>query len=168
MPGGFKAFAGNNITINLGDSTFIGKQISNLNCTWYNGTVQIANNISGLYVKLVITTTYVVQQNLCGNTTTASVVVTVNTGAGIKELEQLKNITVTPNPNIGKITLFRDKILSNVQIKLLNLTGQIILTDEFAGAKKDLDLNFENGLYILELVDMKTMQKIIKKIIIQK
>ena len=166
--GGMPAFAGNNVTINAGDSTFIGQQISNLNCNWYNGTVQIASNTSGLYVKPVTNTTYVVVQTLCGNTTTASVVVTVlPAGTGINELEQLKNITVSPNPSTGKIFLYREKLFSDIEIKIYDVAGQLVFSDKFIGIKKELELNLENGLYFVELINKETNQRTVKKVIIQ-
>lgn len=172
MPGGMPAFAGNNVTINIGDSTFIGQQISNLNCTWYNGTVQIASNISGIYVQPTLTTTYIVQQNLCGNITNDTVVVTVNPfGTGVNSM-QIKNsmVLISPNPNNGLVTieiLNKDIILQNLTIKIYDLFSRDIKKVRLLNKKQDLDLTeLDSGIYYLQFFqDEKLLltKKIIKQ-----
>ena len=71
------AFAGNDTTIYVGDSTFIGQDIYNLNCTWSNletGEI-LADSISGIWVSPTETTIYLCEQNLCGIITYDTIVV---------------------------------------------------------------------------------------------
>jgi hypothetical protein len=70
------AFAGIDTTIYVGDSTFIGQDIYNLNCTWrkLDGTL-IADSMSGIWVSPPETTTYLCEQNLCGIITYDTIIV---------------------------------------------------------------------------------------------
>ncbi len=155
IPGGMPAFAGNNVTINSGDSAFIGQQISNLNCNWYNGTVQIATNTSGLYVKPVTTTTYVVQQNLCGNITNDTVVVTVG-GLGIKDDAPIAiGIRISPNPNNGilNVEILNDEFkIEDAELRIVNVLGQEIKRYKLQNKKQQIDLQeIEGGMFYLHL-----------------
>ncbi len=171
VPSGMPAFAGNNVTINSGDSTFIGQQISNLNCNWYNGTVQIATNTSGLYVKPVTTTTYVVQQNLCGNITNDTVVVTVG-GLGIKDAVPIAiGIRISPNPNSGIFTmeiLSKEFRIENAELRITNLLGQELKSEKHINKKQTLDITeLNSGIYFLQLIQNETIL-VTNKIIITK
>ena len=78
-------------TVNKGDSVYIGTRNSGLNCTWYNGSQQIATGVPGLYVKPTVTTTYFVTETLpcassTGTTRNDTVVVTVKGNVGVGEL----------------------------------------------------------------------------------
>lgn len=171
MPNGMHAFAGNDITINLGDSTFIGQEISNLNCNWYQGASLIASNISGIYVNPLVTTTYVVHQTLCGNTTIDTVVVTVNSSVGIhNSLIEDGNLTISPNPNNGFLNIElsnKDFKKQNNVIKIFNVFGREIKEIKLQANKEKIDIqDLNNGIYYLQYLNgnkIEATRKIIKQ-----
>jgi hypothetical protein len=105
IPSGMPAYAGVDTNVIVGDSVFVGQQISNLNCNWYNaGGSLIASGISGIYVNPTTTTYYVVEQNLCGTITYDTVTVTV-LPTSINELFKENNVRIYPNPSNGEFKL---------------------------------------------------------------
>ncbi|MBP9213049.1 MAG: T9SS type A sorting domain-containing protein [Chitinophagaceae bacterium] len=74
------ADAGQDRTINLGDSSFIGSFTTGLtNVNWYNSSGNIiATNVSGLFVKPTTSTFYILEQTVCGQYSRDTVHVTVN------------------------------------------------------------------------------------------
>jgi hypothetical protein len=169
IPGGMPAFAGNNITINSGDSTFIGQTISNLNCSWFIATTQIATNTAGLWVKPTSTTTYIVQQTLCGITTTDTVTVTV-IPLGINSSAFLNNLQIVPNPGSGHFIISGANALREFEIEIKDVTGKYIYREEiiFTKGQTSLDLDLNNGIYFISILNKESGQRAIKKIVIQK
>ena len=171
LPGGMPAFAGNDATISqLTDSVFIGQEISNLDCNWsILGGVQIATNTSGLYVQPTSTTTYVVEQTLCGTITydTVTVLVTV----GIEELDHKSIFEIYPNPTTGKVFVSSQGIEEgNLKIMVMDITGKEVYNSLLfvEGGSSDFYLNVESGTYIVTITNIITNEKVIKKIVIQK
>jgi len=73
---------------------------------------------------------------------------------------------VSPNPTTGKLNIDLSKELQSkdLQIELLRMTGEKIITYKMNGAVTHVDLaNYENGLYLLRLVgeDVNVVQKVI-------
>ena len=153
IPGGIPVVAGNDTTIIQGDSVFIGQEIYNLNCTWTDewGS-NLATGTSGLYVSPDSTTSYYVEQELCGNFSYDTVTVTViPNGIGIHHLPQL-SFEVYPNPNKGsfKINLPKQGTYSMV---LMNTLGEVVYQGELKGKEGDVSVLLPNGIYILKLTD---------------
>ncbi|MCK6650837.1 MAG: T9SS type A sorting domain-containing protein [Bacteroidia bacterium] len=160
IPGGMPAFAGNDTSIVIGDSVFIGQEITNLNCNWYNssGTL-IASSISGIFVQPTATTYYVVEQNLCGTITYDTVNVTVQP-VGVNEfIQKSEAFRIFPNPSTGTIYFQSNNNASNLVSILIILLNNDVLK---------IDLNVENGVYFIHLQDLKTNQKSINKIVVNK
>jgi hypothetical protein len=142
------ANAGADVLVNPGDSVFIGQEISNLNCRWFNLTTgeQIADSISGIWVSPAETTSYVVRQDLCGSITYDTVKVSVGF-AGINTLNVSKNsIKVVPNPNAGSFEI-KNPNKKNIHFILSNALGQVVYEEQFASPNKKLDLNIQKGIY---------------------
>ncbi|HET6991509.1 MAG TPA: T9SS type A sorting domain-containing protein [Bacteroidia bacterium] len=160
IPGGMSAFAGNDVTIMPGDTTFIGQQISNLDCNWYVNGNLIASNTSGISVHPDSTTTYVVQQTLCGFTTTDTVVVTISPlGINQHTLAEEWGIQFSPNPSDGKVVLSK-KTDADLGIKIVDETGKTVFADLFTGTKSELNLALENGIYFIQFFsEGKTMTR---------
>lgn len=158
------ANAGPDTTIAAGDSVFVGQTVSHLNCNWYDGTNLIASNVPGVFVKPAITTTYVVEQNLCGKISYDTVKVNVSP-LGIELNKQPTNVFIYPNPtdNVLNISfLNQDKI----NVFVTNVMGDLLIS--FSTEKKDntIDLtNLSNGVYFIRLVSNKYNFR--KKIIIE-
>lgn len=163
------AYAGPDTTIAQGDSVFIGQEISNLNCNWYVlGGSQIATNISGIFVTPTVTTTYVVEQNLCGAITYDSVKVTVDP-IGVHEHAKNGKLRVYPNPTSGELFI-RYPGARSLSIEIYDLSGRL-LKNEVLPAEKGavkLELNLKNGTYLLQVLDPETAEQVFKRIIINK
>ena len=171
IPGGMNANAGSDKSIAIGDSVFIGQEISNLNCNWYVlGGSQIANNTSGIYVKPNSPTTYVVEQNLCGSISYDTVNVLVSP-TGLKHYNELQqNVKLFPNPNNGNFTLqVDDKLWQHVTVNVIDVIGNEIYNSTLF-VKEGLvkfNLDVKAGTYFVIIFNAHTNEKIIKKLIIQ-
>lgn len=167
--GAMPANAGNNVTIISGDSTFIGQEITNLNCNWYIGTTLIADSISGIFVSPTSTTSYIVVQNLCGNITYDTVTVYVS-GVGIYESDWSKKINIYPNPSIGEFILDLSETKSaQWNVFIADVQGREIFRQVFNNNNDiRLKLEAENGLYLIHITNTLTNETSVKKMIIQK
>jgi hypothetical protein len=100
MPNGLSAYAGSDTAITLGDSVFIGQELSNLNCTWQKlgDSTLLTCTLSGLYVQPTSTASYIVTQTLCGTITKDTVTITVNSVTATRYAMFSNSITLYPNP----------------------------------------------------------------------
>jgi hypothetical protein len=164
------AYAGHDTSIILGDSVFIGQEITNLNCNWYVAGNLIASNISGLYVKPTESTTYIVEQNLCGTITYDTVLVKVN-HVGITENETWGNdFTVYPNPNNGGIFVSVYGINgNNINIELSDICGKVIYSNKISlnNGVGFIKTDIPNGVYLLKITDLNSHQNVFKNVVIQ-
>jgi GH25 family lysozyme M1 (1,4-beta-N-acetylmuramidase) len=91
----------------------------------------------------------------CGNPETASVTVTCTTG--IEEIQGFNNLAIVPNPSTGSFIIsFNANQVQQIQIKIYDLTGQLVQAEEpvkVAGLySKQLTLgNVAKGIYILQI-----------------
>jgi hypothetical protein len=147
--------AGNDTIVAPGDSIFIGQEIKGLNCTWrlLDGTF-IADSISGIYVQPAETTTYVVEQNLCGTITYDTVTVFVNP-VGLKEpmasSDSASGIVIFPNPNNGSFEI-QNPSEEKLVFELKNALGQVVYQEKIITEKQSFDpitigLRLERGVY---------------------
>ena len=168
--GGMPAFAGNDTSITIGDSVFVGQEIYNLNCNWYDssGTL-IDSNISGIFVSPTSTTYYVVEQNLCGTITYDTVNITVNP-VGINETEKVKfSCKVYPNPNTGEFNVELNTNENNLfKLNVMDMQYRILYSEQIFNNSFKLNLDLENGAYMLHITDIKTNVTVIQKLVIQK
>lgn len=95
--------------------------------------------------------------NECVNSATKNIEVLLNTN--VKNLSEIQDVNIYPNPSKGEFTVnYTQTTIGNLTVKIINLQGQVIITDEminFSGLfskKYDLRL-FENGLYMLQLIN---------------
>jgi hypothetical protein len=100
-------------------------------------------------------------QNQCTDRDT--IIVTINQKAvtGLLSGIKLENIRIYPNPTEGKIII--EGPLGNIQVSIVNTTGQVILNEKLSGlSRKSINLrNIPNGVYFLRL-EYKEFQKNIK------
>lgn len=166
--GGMPAYAGVDTSVTLGDSVFIGQQISNLNCNWYDSNgVLIASNISGISVNPTTSTYFVVEQNLCGNITYDTVNVTV-LPTSINELLNKNNVQIYPNPTSGMITLQQEnKSNEDVLITIFSVLGEQVYYQQNSSNSINIS-HLENGVYYIQLTDKNNKKIAYKKITLQK
>ena len=166
IPGGMPAYAGVDTNVIVGDSVFIGQQISNLNCNWYNAIGGlIASGTSGIYVSPTTTTTFVVEQELCGNLTYDTVKVSVS--VGVDELLNENNVRIYPNPTSGELTIELFNQNNEWLTTILDVQGRTVVEKSFTGTKVNLKLELENGVYLVRVTNKNTNEMVMKKLIIQ-
>ena len=165
IPGGMPAYAGVDTSVTLGDSVFIGQQISNLNCNWYNAIGSlIASGTSGIYVSPTTTTSFVVEQELCGTITYDTVKVSVTTN--INELFNVNNVQIYPNPTNGELTLELLNQNNEWLTTILDVQGRTVLEKSFTGTKINLKLELANGVYFVKITNQNTNEMVMKKLIV--
>jgi hypothetical protein len=152
LPNGLPAFAGNDTLITPGDSIFIGQDIINLNCKWSileTGEI-IADSISGIYVTPLETTSYLVEQELCGLITYDTVTIFID-DAGLEQQNLTNyNIMISPNPSNGEIFIEANE---NLEIKIYDIQGRKIFF-EIEKIEENLFkiiLNCDNGIYNINI-----------------
>ncbi|OFY86985.1 MAG: hypothetical protein A3F72_02165 [Bacteroidetes bacterium RIFCSPLOWO2_12_FULL_35_15] len=100
----------------------------NEDCIWFVNNQPI-DTVAGLWVKPVIPTTYVLQQNICGTVTYDSVKVNIS-GVGVNELSNNEGLKIYPNPANTSINLeFKNSNINNYSIELTNVLGQLQLVN---------------------------------------
>ncbi len=91
-----KADAGQDKTICVGDSAFIGINEEALDCQWFNNNIQIAQS-AGIWVKPITNQQYVIKQDVCGNISYDTVQVNIkNVNCNPVVNSEIPN-TFTPN-----------------------------------------------------------------------
>lgn len=144
------AYAGNDTIITLGDSVFIGRlpEIGlNEDCIWFAKGSPI-DTIAGLWVIPNSTTTYILQQTICGTIKYDTVTVVVADPNGFHK-SRINSTEIFPNPSNGKFTI---KGINNqsLQITISNLLGQIIYATQSSSYLTEIDLSKERkGIYFV-------------------
>jgi hypothetical protein len=83
---------------------------------------------------------------------------------GIEE-KVLKNLSIYPNPTTGSINLDLEETKSNINLRLTNAIGQVVLTKSYKSTNHiSFDLNIPKGVYFLQL-ETSSRELITRKII---
>lgn len=86
---------------------------------------------------------------------------------GLMERSFSDNLIVFPNPTKGQFTLAFKDLQSSFTVKLLTISGQLIMDKKYKNIKNiQLELNQPKGIYLLEVFDdeyNKTVYKIIRQ-----
>jgi len=164
------AYAGHDASITAGDSVFIGQEITNLDCNWYTNGQLIASGVSGLFVSPTESTTYVVEQNLCGTITYDTVLIKVN-HMGITENDAMENLyRIYPNPTTGNITIAPVGMEDgNISVIVTDITGKVVSNSLLSihDGNCNFNLKVEKGAYIIKIMNAGTNESVIKNLIIQ-
>ena len=73
------------------------------------------------------------------------------------------NLSVYPNPTNNHISVQIDKIQTNMNYKIIDQFGRIILESRFDGIENEVDLSdFHSGIYFLKVEGSNEIKKIIK------
>jgi hypothetical protein len=155
------AYAGPDKGCIPGDSVFIGSPpdvgIDEIS-VWYKlpSSMPIAT-VAGLWVKPVVTTTYVVRQDLCGTIKWDTVVV-YQDAVGLEKLRIMENdLQVFPVPaadilelRINDRTLFKERS----KVVFYNNMGQLVREEElrFSDSTADINVSYlSDGMYLMLL-----------------
>ncbi len=145
-------FAGNDTLIQPGDSVFIGRQPEiglDEDCIWFVNGLHI-DTIAGIWVKPDSTTTYILEQTICGNVSWDTVTVSVyGTGIGAYTMNG-RGIMIYPNPatntiNIESTTKFSQMLISDV-------LGNVRISQQVFNQAVTIDISgLTKGLYFIKL-----------------
>ncbi len=148
------AYAGNDTLIQPGDSVFIGRQPEiglDEDCIWFVNGVPI-DTVAGLWVQPDSTTTFIVQQTICGNVSWDTVTVSVDTGVGIEGVTNglTRWFRVYPNPATHQLTI--ECPVTNATLSITNLLGQEVLRQEVAEKNFSIDISkLGRGVYFVRV-----------------
>ena len=142
------AFAGNDTTIHQGDTILIGRNEEALDCKWYVNS-NLIDSGAGIRVHPDTTTTYVVQQDVCGLIKYDTVTVTVWPLA-VNDPKRQFSFDVYPNPSQGSFTI-SSYGFKNSMVDIFNAIGQLVYSADINNESQRLSIDIPNGLYIIEL-----------------
>jgi len=156
IPANLPAYAGNDTLIQPGDSVFIGRQPEiglDEDCIWFVNGVPI-DTVAGLWVQPANTTTYIVQQTICGNVQWDTVTVSVDTGVGMAAFELNKRFNVYPNPTTGDIWIMpgTEILGKQAEISINDILGNQIHYETLSISNNTkISAKLRSGTYILTL-----------------
>ena len=139
------AYAGNDTLVhNPGDSVFIGRPSEvglDEDCIWFVDGIAI-DTIAGLWVKPDSTTTYILEQTICGNVSHDTITVTVS-GVGVDEYQNTNQwVKVYPNPSDGDITIqYKFLGTDKCEIVLYDVFGRKVYTQPLPSDATSVTLN---------------------------
>ncbi|MCB9173393.1 MAG: T9SS type A sorting domain-containing protein [Flavobacteriales bacterium] len=151
------AYAGVDTNIALGDSVFIGRQPEiglNDDCVWYvNGNP--IDTVAGLWVQPDSTTTYILEQTICGYITYDTVTVTVLPTGIDSYSNKNAQFEVFPNPANNTFTIKSQESIIAV-FKLIDLTGKEILKQNITTNITQIDIQaLPKGIYFYQITNKK-------------
>ncbi|OFY96845.1 MAG: hypothetical protein A3K10_08695 [Bacteroidetes bacterium RIFCSPLOWO2_12_FULL_31_6] len=122
------AYAGVDTTITIGDSIFIGRTPEiglNDDCVWYiNGSP--IDTIAGLWVQPDSTTTYILEQTICGYTTYDTVTVTV-LPTSIESYDKQEQFVIYPNPSNGELWIkLENGLFDQCKVVIYDIAGKVV------------------------------------------
>jgi hypothetical protein len=153
------AYAGRDTSITHGDSTYIGRTNEvglNDDCFWHIlGNATPIDTVAGMWVKPSTTTSYVLEQNICGTVTYDTVTVSV-VPTGIKQFaSNTMQLKIYPNPSTGDVYISSND-LSDKDWKLIvtDVTGRTVIENNYAVNNSLVKLNTQltNGVYFIKVI----------------
>ena len=149
------AFAGNDTIITAGDSIYLGRPSEiglDEACVWFLDGMPI-DTVAGITVAPVSTSTYILEQTICGNVQYDTVTVTVDTStatalAGYSKQE----IKVFPNPSSGEV-FYSLEFQEALQLEIFSIDGKLLYRKNIPEPAKNIkiDFDFERGVFVLLL-----------------
>ena len=158
IPIDLPASAGKDTSITKGDSAYIGRASEiglDDDCTWYVlGNATAIDTMAGLWVKPTATTSYVVEQNICGTISYDTVVVSVSP-TGIKELAGNNGqVNVYPNPAQQFLTI--TTLTEQGEIKITDVLGNEVIHEPIQKALQVDVSSLNKGVYFITFVSGNT------------
>ncbi len=157
------AFAGNDTSCIPGTTVYLGRARDvgiDEDCIWYkwpNMNTPI-DTAAGISVSPLVTTTYIVRQEICGNVKWDTVVV-YQTALGIQKEELIiKNFQIYPVPADEmmhiKLEMLNEAVERSYKLIIYNNLGKIMREEEISFKNKAAVIKtgaLDNGVYILQL-----------------
>ena len=82
---------------------------------------------------------------------------------GVLENSLANKFVVHPNPTKGKFSVEFKTFQKSVKVRMISLTGQLLLEKEFQNAKNiELELEQPSGIYLLEMVDAQNQKATVR------
>ena len=156
--------AGNDTVIHPSDSAFIGTHEPLLPYKWYKlGSSAVIDSSGGMWVKPTVTTSYILEQKLCGITKMDTIKIWVwpdtPTSVGSQQLV-VGSLMVYPNPVTNEVTVEGAK---GCEVAFYDVTGRAVLMSSIATDKQALDISaLVNGVYLIQVTDESTGARAIK------
>jgi hypothetical protein len=89
----------------------------------------------------------------------------IGASVGVKELLNSGNVSVSPNPTNGLLTITSTAELQNIEVT--NVAGQVLLSHSCNSKSQSLQLqNFSEGIYFVKVVctdGMSVTKKVVKQ-----
>ena len=152
VPVDLAVYAGTDTTLTKGDSTYIGRPFEiglNDDCIWYVNNIAI-DTAAGLWVKPITTTSYVLEQNICGTISYDTVKVIVKP-TGIERFSNTTKLSIYPNPAKDMITVSSTMEITTLTIK--DVLGNMIKQQRTGVKIANVDINgLSEGIYFIEVV----------------
>jgi hypothetical protein len=150
IPSDLPAYAGPDVWVALGDSIFIGRPPEiGLECKWYVGG-NLVDSGGGIWVHPTVSTTYVVEQTLCGLVKTDTVHVQV-VPTSINGITNSKQLSIYPNPATTELTVYMENIVFS-QCTIMTSVGQSVATRSLSETETHIDISaLPSGVYYLQL-----------------
>jgi hypothetical protein len=159
LPIDLQPYAGRDTSIAQNDSVYIGRASEvglDDDCTWYvAGNTTAIDTIAGMWVKPSTTTSYVLEQNICGAISYDTVKVSVTTSGIKKVMDNSGQLKVYPNPSDGNIFISSSDLNGKEwKLEITDITGRTLMQNNYAvnnGSMK-LYIQLTNGIYFLQVV----------------
>jgi type V secretory pathway adhesin AidA len=151
IPSDLPAYAGPDVWVVSGDSVYIGRpKEPGLECKWYlNGN--LVDSGGGIWAKPAVSSTYVVEQTLCGLVKTDTVHVQV-VPASVNGISNSRQLSVYPNPASNVLHVQQQMQIFHTGI-IVNNVGQQLSSFQLHGKESSLDISsLAPGMYYLQLI----------------
>lgn len=154
-----------------GSATVTAASCPILSYTWVPGATT-GSSAANLCAGTTYTIYAYVQSTVCCGTPVATSTVFIPAApTSVVEINEIKNIIVSPNPSNGGITISTNGIIDySVQIIIHDINGKVVF-DKYSILNNNSSavyLDAKAGIYFVTIMDRETQQRIVKKIVVEK
>jgi hypothetical protein len=154
--------------VNYGDSVLIGPALTGLDVDWYTDNMEFISNGPGIYVSPATSRNYIAKETFNGVETEHNVYVTVIGGVGLEE-NTLQKIEVYPNPSKGNFSISGIKSESPLHLEVRDVHGKLVFESQNLSKEvNSFHLNVEDGIYFVNITNLKTHETSVKKLVVRK
>ncbi len=155
----------------MSDSAWIGNHDGYVPCRWYNmsGTI-IDSNMGGFMVKPGVTTSYIMELDVCGHVTRDTVVVYVGPSSVGSRQSAIGSLRLYPNPASDEITI---EGANDCEVVIYDVVGRQVMRSEerertAAGEKAVINVSqLQRGLYTLQAQNKNSGERKTLKFIVE-